>query len=567
MQVSNLKRNSNYPQNQQNLKNNSNKKNDTQKFGGALDYASLGLRFLDTNQAWGATAVDLGSMVIPRTLVDFQRGPDAGIETARRESSSSINHACVGVYGALAGLLLASGFNSKFGVKFNNIFAGDKILENLGQSWHNEVHAGNKQPLRKHLEKVVGSIEGFNPSKSKEGWVGIPKDTQKLIVDRLENDINSKEGMKITKETELYVHSLITSTTGAESKIRLKGAKEHVTGLDLKTVLENVYSVTKSFTSEKVGKVFAETKDFSANSYIKSMKRFNTARSLMGVGIAGAIGMSIQPINRYLTKKKTGEDKFVGGGEKDNSAGFFARKAIAGTAFMAGTFATISTKPKEILPKIQFRGMIPSLNQFKAIYGMTILSRFLSARNDNELTESAIKDTAGFLNWLILGNVVSKAVANKLDKDLINLKDGEGKGFMNWLKDSSIKTRDEVLLSSLNKSGVQTTKDGKALSYLELLKKIPEADKATKVKLAKLNIAQVAGYLYSGVVLGYGIPKLNTYLTNRREAKKAQELANKTQQSNVNIQQNQGTQEVQGVQPNEFKFAMKQNNEFWKKAS
>lgn len=520
MQVSKIENQNNYPQQNRNSKEHSNNKQ--QNFGGAFDCVSLGLRFLDTNQAWGAVAVDLGSMVIPRTAVDFQRGVDAGLETATRESSSTTNHALVGVYGALAGMMLASGFNSKFGIKFNKIFAGDKILDNLGQSWHDEVQAGNKNPLRRHLEKVVNSLEGFNTTKNAEGWVGIPKDTQKLIVDRLENDLKTSDKTKISKETERYVHSLITATTGSEASMRLKGAKEHVTGLDLKTILENVYSVTKTFTTEKVGKVFETTKDFASNDYIKSMKKFNKMRSLAGVGMAGAIGMSIQPINRYITKRRTGEDKFVGGGEKDDSAGFKLRKAAVAGIFGLGAFACISTNPKEIIPKLQFRGMVPSLNQFKAIYGLTIMSRFLSARNDNELIESSFKDVFGFANWLILGSVVSKGVANALDKDLINIKEGEkGKGFFNWLKNSNIKTRDEVLLSSLNKAGIETVKDGKALSYCEMLKKIPASDSLTKVKLRKLNIAQAAGYLYSGLVLGYGIPKLNAYMTNRRMAKQA----------------------------------------------
>lgn len=521
MQVSKLNiQNGNYPQQQRNSKEKLN--NNNQQFKGAFDCVSMALRFLDTNQAWGATAVDVGSMVVPRTAVDFQRGVDAGLETATRESSSSANHALVGVYGTLAGLMLAGAFNSKFGIKFNKIFAGDKILDNLGQSWHEEVQAGNKEPLRKHLEKVVKSIEGFNPSASKEGWVGIPEETQKLIVNRLENDIKNTDKTKISKETQNYIHSLITSTTGAEANMRLKGAKDSVAGLDLKTMLDNIYSVTKSFTSEKVGKAFENAKDFSTNDFIKSMKKFNKTRSLLGIGIAGAIGMSIQPINRYITKRRTGEDKFVGGGEKDNSFGFKVRKALAAAVFGTGAFACISTKPKEIIPGLQFKGMVPSLNQFKAIYGLTIMSRFLAARNDNELIESSVKDIFGFVNWLILGSVVSKGVANALDKDLINIKEGDGKGFFKWLKNSSIKTRDEVLLSSLKKSGVDVVNGDKALKYSELLQKIPANDKLTKVKLRKLNIAQVAGYLYSGLVLGIGIPKLNAYMTNRRMAKQAE---------------------------------------------
>ena len=55
---------------------------------------------------------------------------------------------------------------------------------------------------------------------------------------------------------------------------------------------------------------------------------------------------------------------------------------------------------------------------------------------------------------------------------------------------------------------------------------------AARKQLRILTVAQLAGYLYSGLVLGVGIPKLNGYLTNKREAKKAAmaaELAKTTQ--------------------------------------
>ena len=49
--------------------------------------------------------------------------------------------------------------------------------------------------------------------------------------------------------------------------------------------------------------------------------------------------------------------------------------------------------------------------------------------------------------------------------------------------------------------------------------------KEAKGKLRILSIAQVAGYLYSGLVLGVGIPKLNIYMTNKSEAKRKARIA------------------------------------------
>jgi len=46
------------------------------------------------------------------------------------------------------------------------------------------------------------------------------------------------------------------------------------------------------------------------------------------------------------------------------------------------------------------------------------------------------------------------------------------------------------------------------------------ADKATKSKVAKIAGSQIAGYLYSGLVLGVGIAKLNIFITKKVQARK-----------------------------------------------
>ena len=75
------------------------------------------LRYLATNQAVGANAVDFSFMVVPRTSTDLvKRGPAAGLETGRREASGTINHTLIGTYGAAAGAIIATlgGINREF---------------------------------------------------------------------------------------------------------------------------------------------------------------------------------------------------------------------------------------------------------------------------------------------------------------------------------------------------------------------------------------------------------------------------------------------------------------------
>ncbi len=165
--------------------------------------------------------------------------------------------------------------------------------------------------------------------------------------------------------------------------------------------------------------------------------------------------MSIQPMNIYLTKKKTGSDGFVGveGRSKDNSTQFKLMKGTAGAGFLGLTLATLGTvSPSKLMSKIAFKGFWPTIPQLKGIYGLTIISRLLATRDKDELRESLTKDTLGFLSWLVLGDIVNKMTAESLDKTVMNrTKDVANKGYFGRIFNSSLKTRDEVLVETLSK--------------------------------------------------------------------------------------------------------------------
>lgn len=508
-----------------------NNKKERPQFTGFTDYATLGLRFLDTNQAWGANAVDLGSMVIPRTAVDMaNRGPAAGMETGRREASGTINHSLVGVYGTIAGLLLATSLNSKYGIKAHKLFIDDDTLELLGKAWDKQVKAGNANPLDAYLKDVFKNAE----TRVGEEWKSIPEDKINDIVKRYSEAIKAQDApTTISKDLKAYAKSVIMGSTGSENSFRL--AKNQETN-SISNILDNIYNASRTFVNKKVSDTFKASSDINSNAFIKALKHMNLRRSMLGIGIASAVGMSIQPLNIYITKKKTGSDGFVGveGREKDNSKGFKVMKAAAAAIFGTGIIATIGTKGglKGLAKKIQFKGLIPTLDQFKFIYGVTIMSRFAVARDKDELRESIVKDTLGFFNWLILGNFVAKMTANAMDQNLLNYSEKEhGKGFFNKILKAPMVTRDEVLHRGLKAAGIDTIENGKALTFKQMLSKLNDSKvssairKETKGKMRALSIAQVAGYLYSGLVLGVGIPKLNIYMTNKSEAKRKARLA------------------------------------------
>lgn len=517
------------------------------QFKGVADTA---FRYLATNQGVGANLTDFSFMVVPRTLTDAGRGAAACAETARREASGTANHSLVGVYGMAGGAVAAAlmGMNGKYGVNPVRIFVAPETLNILAENKARQIK--NNKSQSEYLRETLSNLRAFNPSSAaadKDGYVKLSEKTIDEVSKILDKAIDNKELNFKQWEKKGTVNSLntamnkIIADTGAESKYILESfeAKGAHSETSLKTLLEDTFKISKAFNKDNVKKAFEEQvaggKAIKENAFIKKLSKFSKTRSAAGFAIATGIGMSIQPMNIYLTKKKTGSDGFVGveGRTKDTSAGFKVMKGLAGLGFGGLTLATLGTfSPKGFMDKMAFKGFWPTISQLKGIYGLTIISRIVATRDKDELRESLTKDTLGFLSWLVLGDIVNKMTAKALDdknNSVLNTTEKEVKGFWKNVKrtfNSSLKTRDEVLVEALSKNGIETVKEnGVAKTFKEMLKdldkiKDEQVRKITKKKLGTLNKAQIAGYLFSGLVLGLGIPNLNIYITNTLDKKR-----------------------------------------------
>lgn len=512
------------------------------------------LRYLATNQAVGANAVDLSFMVIPRTTSDFiGRGPNAGIETGRREASGTLNHSLVGVYGIGAGALVGAltGINRKYGINANKIMAAPTTINILAENKARQLQ-NNKSQLD-YIKETLSNVKAFNPNSEHadaKGYVKLSKKSVDKVSEFLNTTINDIPNMKrsffkkddLTKAVETAVN-MITEDTAAQSKYileSLEGSPESDT--NLKTLLDDICKTSDAFNKEKVVDSFKnqikDGKKITDNKFVKSLTKFKNTKSIAGFLIAAGIGASIQPLNMYLTKKKTGIDGFVGveGRTKDNSNGFKALKVATSVGFGAMVMKTLETGFKGFFKEMAFTGFWPSIPQLKGVYGITIISRLLAARDKDELRESLTKDTLGFLSWLVLGDVVNRMVAEAMDSSVLNRKNKEvqNKKFLGRAYNSTLKNRDEIIIEALTKNGISATKEenGKtvAKSFKELFKDLKTISdktllKTTKKRLRTLNWAQCAGYLVSGAILGFGIPNFNMYVTNkldkRRKAKAA----------------------------------------------
>ena len=544
MNIRNQQLNNNYP-----YKNVSHKDNGSNpSFKGFWNSA---YKFLADEPVWGATLIDVGAMVVPRTWTDMKkRGFNAGFETGFRESESSLNDALIGVYGVAAGSMIAGALNKKYDVKANEIFASDDAANVYSAKW--AKHNGN---VDAYANDIVDSLRAYNPNSKladSEGFIKIPQEYKQGIVDDLkyvaEGD-RSKMGDR-WKETSKRLSARILEATGTEQEFKLlhkEGAVEKVTVSNSKTMLNNFYNITKALKSDKV--------KTNVSKFIHEYKGFGKIRTAIGILIAGIFAVGAQPLNVYLSKKRTGSDGFVGveGRKKDNSASFKALKLASGVGMMMISLASMGALaknplkiPKLFIEKNQYKGKNPTINQFKTIFGLAITSRLLTARDRDEHREVVTKDVLGFFNWLMLGNVVNQLILHKFQAKDANLlkraplpKDASIWKKMGNFLSSPIATHSEVIIDGLKKERPDIKSivkpDGKAMKFSEMFKALPKGGQ-TRKNLRLLNIAQLSGYLYSALVLGLGIPNLNIYLTNLSDKHKKAKMAKMMQQEPATAQ-------------------------------
>lgn len=528
--------------------NNNNQQNKSNpNFKGPIDLGfqagSQFLNFLNVSPAIGACFVDFGFMVTPRTIVDSRRSANAGMETGFRESSGTVNHALAGFAGLGAGYLVSSAFNKSNGVKAHLMFMDGHSIDTF-KDFVNISAKETGYDARTYWDTFFKSLKGYNTTveNNQEVWHELKPTTRQKAVDLMVN--TGTETYKVPKQTLTELVELITGETGAGStfKIVKENADTGVTGA-LKDLIGNANSMLKAVKDKALHDKTATVRDL--EKFLEGVKNKKVATVVAGLAIPTTIGMSAQPFNRYLTKKRTGSDGFVGveGRKPDKSLGFKLLKIAGGLAMGSAMIACILKNPKnlytkpveaskEILKNLQYKGIVPTLDQFKFIYGVTIMSRIFAARDKDEMRESMIKDSLGFANWLILGGFVSKFAAKAFNKGTINYDEAKyGKGAMNFIKHSIEKTHEEILYPVLKSLDIPTKENGKALPFRKLLAAVANEAKGNgdKAKIAQKaleqikykNYAQLLGYLYSGLVLGFGIPKLNIAITNGIEKRRA----------------------------------------------
>ncbi len=464
------------------------------------------LEKVDTNILLSLVFLDLISMIIPRTAVDFTRSEQAGWETLRSEVGGPAFDTLYPVLAAYAFALVSKAINNPSKIE-TRIHADREMMDTLTSFW--KKAKGDKNT---YIKSIIDNIEGLNGTdrkKLKEELLRAGKNSESIVT-AISNAIknNNLKKLKEAKDS-------ILKTIGANRNVRIKGVNGNIeTSLD--NLLRDMYDLGRHvfFNNKGEGQI---------NKAVTKLKKLNLWKSGFVLGSSSLIAFSIQPFNAYLTKRKTGKDGFVGNpdfhknAKKDKSHTLLLGKVMAAIAFGLMILSTITGKGpikslaeftksagrNSLLKKFEFNDKFLNINQLKLTFAALVTGRIFAARDKNELREISTRDSLGFLHYLVLGGFVTKGVANYLQHKKKNLYlINESKAFQSTKKGVG-RFIDKIKHFIFNKS-VKSHAEIRTLKG-EIINK----------NICALNCSILSGIVYTCTMLGIGIPLLNKFITNK----------------------------------------------------
>ena len=524
----------------------------------AFNLLDKGFRVLDKNAMIQVSFVDTVSTNIPRTLVDLKTGLAAALETCRREFSGLfVNCLMPGlVVKGIAEVLPKSKELKGTGVV--NSWANGDSINKLQGVYTQAQESGVADTTREYVSKAIGSLSGLDGKK----WKNFADNASNpLYQDAITNitDAISAKG-KDRKNLLKQAQSKLVGLTKTESILKFNGTPQSnleetlrdITDLGSKfnTVKNNTVSslgeAASTMPKEEVNAKLAE----SINKYGNSLKKFVNKKSLIGLGLVIAIAVSIQKINRAITRKQfnaEGAPIYKDFGKKDTTPKmdekqkktFGFKKALV-AAGMYGV-AALSMMKKPSLGMFQFSGIFPTLDQCRWIASSTFASRMLAAEDENELRETTVRDVASFAGLYFLGDYVKKGVASGIEA-LSKTKQGaklvgENVVLLNRKKEIAKPVLEQgasIGKKALTQVGYRAKQFGNWIKNTDL----KTACEVANIKTRNLrNICRVADIAFSVIALGVVLPKYNRAVTEKKVAK-AKQLEEMQKQSAMNYKKN-----------------------------
>ncbi len=529
MKIANIQNNNNLTLRTQ--KKNIKKGNNTQSFksgigDGVFNLIDKAFSVLDKNAMIQVSFVDTVSTNIPRTLVDLKTGLAAAFETCRREFSGLfVNCLMPGLVVKTIAALLPKG-NILKDTKVVSSWANGSVIDKLQKIYTEAKASGMEDVTKEYVTKALSSLEGLEG----KTWV--------KYLDKAQTPEFKEAVDKVTKAV---------SSTGKEKKVLLEEARKKLVGL---TKAENILRFNNSAQSNltetlrditDLGSKFniVSEKGISIDKYSSALKNFVNKKSLIGLAIVIGIAVSVQTINRAITRKQfkaAGAPIYKDFGKKDTTQKMddkekkkFRAKKITSAAGMYG-LAALSMMKKPSLGMFQFSNIFPTMDQCRWIAASTFASRMLGAEDENELRETTVRDLASFSGLYFLGDYVKKGVASAIETFSKTKKGADLLGGEVVL----LNRRKEIAKPILETGASASKKITSNVSYR--LKQfgnwikntdLKTAGEVSSIKVRNLrNICRIADIAFSIIMLGVLLPKYNRSVTEKKvaEAKKREEM-------------------------------------------
>ena len=503
-------------------------------FKGPVEAATAVLQFCNTNPMAGVSLIDMATAIVPRTVVDARTNGFAAAETFRRESSGLIVNCLIPGFIVLGAAKLLECFGS--GEKgLSKMWANQDALETFQQHFHNIENT--PQAADRFVDSLLNDAKVLNSTGAKQlnekAWIPLNTEALKDEITEYKRVIRDNiQDKKVVKAARDGLYNKILKVTGGAEHIKIGAYKEVVkdgvkvferTGEkvyhdNITVLLRDAVDVGQKFIHEQK----CDNKQIAA--FVKKATRFVNKKSLIGLAIVIPLAASMQSINRWITKKSSGEEgapiyKNFGKGKRNETMtpaqkSAFWTKKIGAAALMVGV-AILSMMKKPSLKMLQFTKNMPSMDQCRWIATATFASRMLASEDENELHEVTWRDIATFSSLYFLGDYVSKGVGTIMQKvkgiPLLNYMADKPetknplKKFWFWVKDTKLKSFDEA---NAIKDGI--SENGK--KYL--------GGKSAKGLRA---LCEVSSLGFSMLVLGFLVPWYVRKETERKEELKLKE--------------------------------------------
>lgn len=485
-----------------NPKNKLNTCNKQQSFKGGLDVLTSGLQLCEKYPMVNVSVVDFTTDIAPRTAIDtVSANAFAGAETFRRESSGLITNCLIPSYfvygvGKVVEKLSKSVF-AKTGM--SGSWATQSTLETLSGFYEQAQGATKQQRVQNYLKNIFTDMSGLDGNTWKS-FAGKNLDEAVVNLEKAIFSNNKKE----TKELVKQAYRSIAGQTYTTETLRVGG--KAVDG-NLSSFLRDTVDLGKKFINDNVSENLSGFKKWGT--------KFINKKSLIGLGVGIIVAMSMQPINRWITRKSSGKkgapiykdfDTVDTHSQMKDEKGFLKDKLVAAGTMMG--IAALSMMKKPSLKMLQFSGWFPSVDQCRWISSSAFASRMLFAEDKNELKEAKYRDIFTYLSLYFLGDYAAKGVASVAEKVTknsaepikilnrtydVNKKTSFAGKIWNWFKNTNLKAFDEIPAEALKtkklRSVCQMANLGASMIFLGLL--IPLYTRYNTVKSRRAKIAEL----------------------------------------------------------------------------